>query len=193
MDGLGRIFDQFAAMNQAGNEGVRFEFIQDFVGLFFAFVDTVNFDDDAQREGVAVGVNEAAALGPGRVADQRVGCAFIGRQTLEAVGDGLLRQFDDFFDADGNVFGAVIFAQSGLFEQLGAGPFGDDDDFSPQFITASLDAADTDDSGRVDIADAVYSLMFLFLGGAPPSEPFTECATDMTIDSVPCRVYTPCE
>jgi hypothetical protein len=48
-------------------------------------------------------------------------------------------------------------------------------------------AADADDSGVLDITDAVYELGFLFLGGAAPPAPFPDAGVDPTDDSLPCR------
>ncbi len=57
-----------------------------------------------------------------------------------------------------------------------------------------LDAADVNDDGAVDVSDAIFELLFLFGGGAPPREPssdstsYTEsdCGTDPTPDGVSC-------
>jgi hypothetical protein len=55
-----------------------------------------------------------------------------------------------------------------------------------------LDAADVDDSGAVDISDAIYSSTFQFLGGPPPEEPFGACGMGLTIDDLTCLSYPPC-
>jgi len=55
-----------------------------------------------------------------------------------------------------------------------------------------LDAADTDDDGTVDIADAVRTLRYLFLGGLPPEEPFPTCGIDPVIDGLDCRESASC-
>lgn len=55
-----------------------------------------------------------------------------------------------------------------------------------------LDAADTNDDGRLDIADAVFLLSHLFLGTEPPPVPFPECAEDPTADELDCEQYTVC-
>ncbi len=44
------------------------------------------------------------------------------------------------------------------------------------------DASDADDSSRVDIADAVYLLRFLFQGGNPPPYPYPTVGGDLTVD-----------
>ena len=44
---------------------------------------------------------------------------------------------------------------------------------------------DSDDSGRVDIGDAIYLLTFLFINGAPPAVPFPHEGIDPTDDQNP--------
>jgi hypothetical protein len=51
------------------------------------------------------------------------------------------------------------------------------------------DAADTNDSGRVDLADAVFLLVHLFAGGASAPEPAEACGEDPTDDSLDCATY----
>ena len=58
------------------------------------------------------------------------------------------------------------------------------------FLNASapgcLDACDTNDSGAIDISDAVSILFYLFAGGEPPSAPGPEkCGADPTPDPLP--------
>jgi len=53
-------------------------------------------------------------------------------------------------------------------------------------------AADCNDSGRVDISDAVFFLEFEFLGGPPLPPPADECGVDPTEDDLPCE-ETACE
>jgi len=48
------------------------------------------------------------------------------------------------------------------------------------------DAADTDDSGELDITDPIYLLQHLFVGGPPPRVPYTEMGLDPTPDSLSC-------
>jgi hypothetical protein len=55
-----------------------------------------------------------------------------------------------------------------------------------------LDAADSNDSGSIDLTDAVHLLSYLFLGGPAPAEPFAECGTDPTEDSLSCESFTSC-
>jgi hypothetical protein len=45
-----------------------------------------------------------------------------------------------------------------------------------------VDAADTDDSGKVDITDPVYALNFLFVAGPEPPNPYPECGTENDMD-----------
>lgn len=59
-------------------------------------------------------------------------------------------------------------------------------------ITKSIecdDAADTDDSGTLDVTDAVFLFNFLFAGdGAPPAPGVMECGEDATEDLLGCTV-----
>lgn len=54
-----------------------------------------------------------------------------------------------------------------------------------------LDAADSNDDGRLDVSDAVYSLEYLFLGGHSPPEPYPTPGRDETEDSLGCGGYEP--
>ncbi len=76
-------------------------------------------------------------------------------------------------DADGDGHVAVndpIALLDSLF--LGAGP------------VACGDGADADDSGVLDLADAIYNLNHQFLGGpAPPAPGPTDCGADETLDA----------
>lgn len=45
-----------------------------------------------------------------------------------------------------------------------------------------LDALDVDDTGQIDVSDAVILLQYLFLAGAPPSAPFPQPGPDPTGD-----------
>ena len=51
---------------------------------------------------------------------------------------------------------------------------------------ACLDAGDFDDSGLLDVTDAVLMLTFLFLDGAVPPPPFPTPGPDPTEDEVCC-------
>ena len=49
------------------------------------------------------------------------------------------------------------------------------------------DAADSNDDGTVNLADAIHAAAFLFaLGSAPPSPGPFECGADPTIDTLGC-------
>jgi hypothetical protein len=48
------------------------------------------------------------------------------------------------------------------------------------------DAADADDTGRLNLTDAVFLLRFFFLEGLRPPDPFGDCGTDPTADSLTC-------
>ncbi len=50
-----------------------------------------------------------------------------------------------------------------------------------------LDAADSDDNGKVELTDAIRVLNFLFTGGNAPPEPYPEVGTDRTGDGLSCR------
>jgi hypothetical protein len=56
-----------------------------------------------------------------------------------------------------------------------------------------LDAADVDDSGVLDLTDAVYSLLFQFVSGAQPASPFPDCGIDPVIDALDCQSYPGCQ
>jgi hypothetical protein len=54
-------------------------------------------------------------------------------------------------------------------------------------------SADIDDSGQVNITDAIVHLQHLFLGGPPPSEPAGQCGFDPTPDDLTCETFKACE
>jgi hypothetical protein len=56
-----------------------------------------------------------------------------------------------------------------------------------------LDSADSDDSGELDLTDAIYLLDYLFLGGSPPRAPFSECGRDGPGDLLGCESFAACE
>jgi ELWxxDGT repeat protein len=56
-----------------------------------------------------------------------------------------------------------------------------------------LDAADTDDTGHLDLTDAVYLLVYLFCGGPAPPPPFSNCGVDATADGLGCASSPACE
>ncbi len=59
-------------------------------------------------------------------------------------------------------------------------------------VTAPCEkAADVDDSGVVDITDAIYELSFFYLGGSAPPPPFDRCGLDPTADALTC-LASPC-
>ena len=49
-----------------------------------------------------------------------------------------------------------------------------------------LDAADSNDSGTINVADAAYILNFLFRGGAMLPPPYPNPALDPTPDALGC-------
>ena len=55
-----------------------------------------------------------------------------------------------------------------------------------------LDALDADDSGEIDLTDAVYALHYLFLGGPAPRGPFPDCGYDPSPDGLACGASPRC-
>jgi hypothetical protein len=55
-----------------------------------------------------------------------------------------------------------------------------------------LDAADANDSGSIDVSDAVRIFNFLFLGAEPPPWPFPHCGLDTTEDFLDCAAALRC-
>jgi hypothetical protein len=62
--------------------------------------------------------------------------------------------------------------------------------FSSGEAPACEDAADANDDGTVDIADPVYGFNALFTGGAAPPDPYVNCGTDPTEDTLDCATST---
>lgn len=58
--------------------------------------------------------------------------------------------------------------------------------FAGDVDLACLDAADADDSGSVQITDAIFALDVLFGGGGPVPEPSPDCGSDPTPDALGC-------
>jgi hypothetical protein len=54
-------------------------------------------------------------------------------------------------------------------------------------------AADFDDSGAIEITDAITLLQFLFLGGTSPEPPYPFCGPDPTPGGLSCASFPPCE
>jgi hypothetical protein len=57
---------------------------------------------------------------------------------------------------------------------------------------ACLDAADADDSGRLNISDAIFVLIHEFLGGPGPGDLLPGCSIDPVVDGLDCQEYTGC-
>jgi len=53
-------------------------------------------------------------------------------------------------------------------------------------------SADADDSGALNLSDAVFVLSYLFMAGMPPAQPFPACGTDPTPDGLTCEFFPPC-
>jgi hypothetical protein len=53
-------------------------------------------------------------------------------------------------------------------------------------------SADSNDDGRIELADALLLLSFLFLGGRAPATPFPACGTEPTPDSLRCDEFPAC-
>jgi hypothetical protein len=64
---------------------------------------------------------------------------------------------------------------------------------SPASLDVSLDAADANDDGAINIADAIAVLSNLFANAGPLPAPFNGCGTDPTIDELGCLGYAPCQ
>jgi len=56
-----------------------------------------------------------------------------------------------------------------------------------------VDAADANDDGKIDIADAIKILGHMFTNTGPLAAPFGECGIDLTVDDLDCSTFTPCE
>jgi hypothetical protein len=50
-----------------------------------------------------------------------------------------------------------------------------------------IDAADANDDGKVNLADAITILGYLFSGAASLPGPFAECGSDPTADTLGCE------
>ncbi len=58
--------------------------------------------------------------------------------------------------------------------------------FTGQGVIPCMDSLDCDDNGELDLADPIMLLSALFSGGANLPEPYGECASDSTDDSLDC-------
>jgi hypothetical protein len=57
-----------------------------------------------------------------------------------------------------------------------------------------LDAADSNDDGRVNLSDEQYLFSYLFLGGPAPPSPLEACGIDPTDDNLDCmETHGSCE
>ena len=59
-------------------------------------------------------------------------------------------------------------------------------------LIACENAADANDDGSMDIADAIALLGYLFSGQPAPPVPFIECGLDPTDDPLACETYNSC-
>lgn len=55
-----------------------------------------------------------------------------------------------------------------------------------------LSAADSNDSGAIDLSDAVFTLGFLYLGSGLPPPPFDQCGIDPTPDALDRASFPAC-
>jgi len=55
-----------------------------------------------------------------------------------------------------------------------------------------MDAADVDDNGGLNLADAMYALAYIVTGGPPPLWPFNGCGSDLTDDPIGCAAFGGC-
>lgn len=83
-------------------------------------------------------------------------------------------------DGRHNLLDAVVLL-NGLFSAQSSG------------VSACEDAADVDDNGVLELADALSLLNFLFLQGNAPPVPFESCDRDTTLDGLRCEEFTHCE
>ena len=99
------------------------------------------------------------------------------------------------------VLGAQLFAQ-GSFRR---GDSNVDGNFDFSDVAYTLDAfylgqgvllcedgVDANDDGRLDIADAVFSVQSLLREGGDPPPPFLDCGEDATVDALTCNLSPPC-
>jgi hypothetical protein len=61
-----------------------------------------------------------------------------------------------------------------------------------EFGPGCLDASDADDSGFIDLTDAIFTLAHLFLGGRTIPPPYPTCGADPTEDGRGCESYDAC-
>ena len=64
--------------------------------------------------------------------------------------------------------------------------------FAGRSVLPCLKSADTDDSGRIDLADAILILNHLFGLGAAPAPPYPGCGTDGVEDNLSCDRFPMC-
>jgi hypothetical protein len=50
------------------------------------------------------------------------------------------------------------------------------------------DSVDSNDDGLINLSDPVLVLTYLFASGPQPSDPFSQCGSDLTVDSLDCAV-----
>ncbi len=62
-----------------------------------------------------------------------------------------------------------------------------------QFLAPCLDACDANDDGRIDLADAVYILRYLYKFGNQPPAPFPEPGIDASKDRLDCQAGSVCQ
>ncbi|MBT6541498.1 MAG: hypothetical protein HOM39_08035, partial [Planctomycetes bacterium] len=53
-------------------------------------------------------------------------------------------------------------------------------------------AADSNDDGTLNIADAIALLSYLFSGASAPPAPFPDCGIDPTVDALECDAFAAC-
>ncbi len=66
------------------------------------------------------------------------------------------------------------------------------DAISFSWSIADAPAGDANDSGKIDIADAITVLGHLFASAGPLPSPFGQCGVDETTDVLDCRSFPPC-
>ncbi len=64
--------------------------------------------------------------------------------------------------------------------------------FTDLLDPSCVEALDANDNGKVEIADAIWLLSYLYAGGEVPPEPFQSCGIDPTADTLGCESFSAC-
>ncbi len=63
--------------------------------------------------------------------------------------------------------------------------------FNMKSVSCEL-AIDANDDNALNVADAIWVLSYLFVGGSPPPQPFPECGEDLAPGTLRCLSFSPC-